>query len=260
MKINFEKFQGTGNDFILIDNRNSQLSNIQTESIIVLCDRKYGVGSDGLILINHAPNKDFEMVFYNPDGSQSFCGNGARCAIAFAIRQDFKIDSYSFNAIDGEHEFRYNSNLPSLRMKDVNNLLQVQKNAAFLDTGSPHYVVFCDDLSTENVLRTGKNIRYSADYAKLGVNVNLIEKVDPSTIRIATYERGVENETLSCGTGATASVLFYAHTFGITNATINVLTKGGTLTVSFEKSENDLYHNIWLSGPASYVFSGSISL
>jgi len=259
MKIDFEKFQAAGNDFILIDNRKNQLSNIQTNEIIVLCDRKFGVGSDGLILLNTHQSRDFEMLFYNPDGSQSFCGNGARCAIVYALQHDFPLQAFAFSAIDGNHAFRMDQNLPSLQMKDVNEILLIDQNSALLDTGSPHYVLFSDDLSTENVLQTGRNIRFSENYKKEGINVNLIQKVDSSTIRIATFERGVENETLSCGTGATASVLFYAHTLGLSSGTIQVHTKGGTLRVSFDKHQTDLFQNVWLTGPASYVFSGFIT-
>lgn len=258
VKIAFSKRQGTGNDFIIINNFDGRLSSINHTTIKFLCDRKFGIGSDGLILINKDNNTDFKMVFYNPDGSESFCGNGARCAVSFFVEEIQSPNLYRFSAIDGIHEYKIEHDIFGIKMADVDEIISVDKDFV-LNTGSPHFVRFSTDISTEHVLSIGRDIRYSAPYKQSGINVNLLNEHSSDQISIATYERGVEDETLSCGTGATACALVMAKKENSTSGIIKVLTKGGTLTVEFEK-EIDRFQNIWLKGPASLVFKGEITL
>lgn len=259
MDFAFEKFQGTGNDFIIADNRLGNYTPLQNDQIIKLCRHKFGIGSDGLILLNSHSEFDFEMVFYNPDATMSFCGNGARCAVAFALKNEFLLPHSKFVAIDGVHEYRIENGSPRIKMNDVDTIQNLEERAAFIDTGSPHYVLFAEDLSTENVVEVGRKIRFSEPYALNGVNVNLIQPINNTSIRIATYERGVEHETLSCGTGATACALFFAHRQGMESGELQVFTKGGTLQVAFQKV-GSTYTSIWLGGPAMHVFSGQIEI
>lgn len=259
MLIHFEKYQGAGNDFILLDNREGQFSELNNSMIAKMCNRNYGIGSDGIICINASEVADFEMKFFNPDGSQSFCGNGARCSVVFAKKLEIPFHQSTFVAYDGIHKFIYDAKEVSIQMNDVNGITFLNDSSAFLDTGSPHYVVYSEDLSTENTVKLGKQIRYSDAYISEGVNVNLIQEVSENTLRISTYERGVENETLACGTGATAVALFAAHRNQLTEGTLNVIAKGGDLKVKFSRNDQ-VFTDIWLSGPVEFVYKGLYSL
>jgi len=257
MLFEFEKYQGAGNDFILIDNRSGDYNHLNIDQITWLCNRHYGIGSDGLILLNLSTFCDFEMDFYNPDGSKSFCGNGARCAVAFAHALGIESSTQTFHAIDGVHQYTFNQSTVAIQMRDVDNIELFETDSALIHTGSPHYIMFSDDLSTENTLFKGRGIRYSEPFKKEGVNVNLVRKRSKGEIDISTYERGVEYETLACGTGATASALFYAYKNDIHQGEININAKGGKLVVRFVRN-NSGFENIWLIGPAEKVFSGNI--
>ena len=260
MKIEFHKYQGTGNDFILLDNLEGQYSSLTLSQIQFLCDRKFGVGADGLIKINANANSDFEVEYFNSDGSKSFCGNGARCAVAFAETLGFSISETQFLAIDGLHTARKTGDLIALNMADVKHVQSAEKDF-ILHTGSPHYVKFVADLSLENVYTTGREIRYSEQFSKDGINVNLVEMQSDGSLKIATYERGVENETLSCGTGATACALVSSlmhNRIGSNN--IKVAVKGGELQVKFINMDNAEFSEIQLIGPAVFVFKGEMNV
>lgn len=253
----FFKYQGTGNDFIIIDDRNATFP-IDHSLIIQLCDRKFGIGSDGLILIQKSEITDFHMAFFNPDASQSFCGNGSRCASAFAYRMGIVDKAMSFTAIDGKHNgFILSEDLVEVSMNDVTHLT-FKNDDLILNTGSPHFVRFVDELSKEDIIKTGKAIRYSNEFQKEGINVNLVEILDHSILNCATYERGVENETLSCGTGVTA-VALAANAAKKLNSPISVKTKGGQLSVRFT-NESGSYKEVFLKGPVKMVFKGEITL
>ena len=257
MKLSFFKYQGTGNDFVILDNRRNQLS-LHTEQIAFLCDRRMGIGADGLMLLQEKPGYDFEMVYFNADGKQgSMCGNGARCIVAFAASLGIVESKTHFLAVDGSHEalipsFQY----VSLKMKDVSHITR-DGQYCILNTGSPHYVQFEKEIEGIDVVKEGRKIRYSEAFAAEGINVNFVAKENNHLI-VRTYERGVENETHSCGTGVTAAALASADATG--SYQITVQTPGGNLSVSFEKAANDQYSNIWLSGPATFVFTGEINL
>lgn len=260
MKIEFHKYQGTGNDFILLDNLDGQYSSLTLSQIQFLCDRKFGVGADGLIKINANANSDFEVEYFNSDGSKSFCGNGARCAVAFAETLGFSISETQFLAIDGLHTARKIGDLIALNMADVKHVQTAEKDF-ILHTGSPHYVKFVTDLSSENVYTTGREIRYSEQFLKDGINVNLVEMQSDGSLKIATYERGVENETLSCGTGATACALVSSLIHNHTGSNrIKVAVKGGELQVNFINKENAEFSEIQLIGPAVFVFKGEMNV
>jgi diaminopimelate epimerase len=257
--IPFYKYQGTGNDFIMIDDRISRVE-FNSNQVKKLCNRNFGIGADGLILIRELSGFDFEMLYYNSDGLPgSMCGNGGRCAVAFAqflgiIRKDAH-----FNAFDGPHRAEITSLDPfivKLQMSDVNDV-EDGKDFVFLNTGSPHYVKFVDSVSDLDVIAEGSSVRYNSRFKKDGTNVNFVKHED-GILNVRTYERGVEGETLSCGTGVTASVLA-ADFAGFKIASgCKVLTPGGTLLVHFKKN-NGAYFDIWLEGPAGMVFSGRIN-
>lgn len=259
MVIEFCKFQGAGNDFVLIDNRDGRYNALSKDKIKFLCDRNFGIGSDGLIQLKLHPNVDFEMDFFNPDGSKSFCGNGARCTVAYAQALSVNFSTYTFAAIDGYHDFTIDDSMIGIHMQDVATIEKLKSDEVFINTGSPHYVLLDNDLSTPHVIEKGKEIRHSEAYNEQGVNVNLVQEQSSDTIRIATFERGVENETLACGTGATACALFFADRNQLTQGKINVLAKGGSLTVSFER-RNSAFTNVWLNGSAQFVYKGTIEL
>jgi diaminopimelate epimerase len=260
MKIEFHKYQGTGNDFILLDNLEGHYSSLTLSQIQFLCDRKFGIGADGLIKINANANSDFEVEYFNSDGSKSFCGNGARCAVAFAETLGFSISETQFLAIDGLHTARKTGDLIALNMADVKHV-QTAENDFILHTGSPHYVKFVADLSSENIYTTGREIRYSEQFLKDGINVNLVEMQSDGSLKIETYERGVENETLSCGTGATACALVSSLIHNHTGSNrIKVAVKGGELQVNFINKENTEFSEIQLVGPAVFVFKGEMNV
>jgi diaminopimelate epimerase len=260
MTIQFYKYQGTGNDFILLDNRDERFDSLSKETIAHLCDRRFGIGADGLMLLNNCPGFDYEMRYFNADGGEStMCGNGGRCLTRFAYDMGMVKTTYSFLAIDGEHESSVtNEGMVALKMKDVDQIREYRGNFV-LDTGSPHYVEMTDDVMSLDVYRKGKEIRNNNDFKEKGINVNFVEQTDErDKLIVRTYERGVENETYSCGTGVTASALVCYHNDHGFNR-VDVQTKGGELSVEFEK-EGDHFHNIWLIGPAEKVFEGTTEI
>ena len=259
MKLTFYKYQGTGNDFVMIDNRDQKISKNDTKLINRLCDRKFGVGADGLILLENSeyPEDDFKMVYFNADGNESsMCGNGGRCLVAYAKFLNIIENSAQFTAIDGVHEAMISDEIVSLKMQDV---AKVNKNEdfLFLNTGSPHHISFSENIGMKDIKKEGAAIRYSERYGKAGTNVNFVEAVSADSFSVRTYERGVEDETLSCGTGVTA-VAIAAYEAGKTKSEkVRLITPGGELSVKFRKDENG-YSDIWLSGPAVQVFKGEI--
>ncbi len=239
----------------MIDDR-LNLFPIDKEVISRLCDRKKGIGSDGLILIKTSDYADFHMDFYNPDASQSFCGNGSRCAIAFAFRLGITGKESTFTAIDGTHHGQlFDNNIVEVSMSDVKGI-ENQDLDLVLNTGSPHFVRFVSVLENENIVETGRTIRYSEKFKKEGINVNLVENLDKQTLKCQTYERGVENETLSCGTGVTAVALAANYKYDL-KPPLTILTKGGKLKIDFNKSDKT-YSNITLEGQITEVFKGEI--
>jgi diaminopimelate epimerase len=259
MNIHFFKYQGTGNDFVIMDNRNNEYDFLTKEQIGFLCDRRFGIGADGLMLLNLKAGYDFEMKYYNSDGNESsMCGNGGRCLVKFAHLCGINKTTYHFLAIDGDHEAEINGDVISLKMIDVDKIEDYHGDAV-LDTGSPHFVKIMSDVKNLDVFQKGREIRYSHHFAAKGINVNFVEQQDEDEIMVRTYERGVEAETLSCGTGVTASALVcYHNETGFNNVVVN--TKGGKLSVEFDRINKGSYHNIWLSGPAQKVYEGTIDI
>lgn len=259
MKLDFFKYQGAGNDFVIIDNRTDIFPKEDYNLIRNLCDRKFGVGADGLMLLESANDADFNMLYYNADGRPgSMCGNGGRCIVAFAKTLNLFETSVSFNAIGEKYHATLKDGEVSLNMRNVENI-EVHENHVFLDTGSPHHVTFIENLTSFNVIDQGRKIRNGPPYNQKGTNVNFVESINDNTFSVRTYERGVEDETLSCGTGVTAVALASFHLNKTNEKKIYIETPGGKLKIEFEK-EADTYKNIILTGPATFVFKGTIEL
>lgn len=259
----FSKYQGTGNDFILIDNRNEDFP-ISQPLIQKLCDRRFGIGADGLILLQKQADSDFKMVYFNSDGNEStMCGNGGRCISAFAAQVlDLKNEA-KFLAIDGFHEAKFlnidsKNALVALKMNDVSQI-EIGENYYYLNTGSPHYVTFQNNLKSFNLVEEARKIRYSERFKEVGTNVNYLENTE-NQIFLRTYERGVEDETYSCGTGATAAAIVFAlHNKRRGNQHVSLQTPGGVLKVEFELNEKNA-KNVWLIGQTVKVFDGIVDL
>lgn len=261
MKVIFFKYHGTGNDFIIIDNRKKRI-NLSLKQIVHICNRKFGIGADGLIYLQLKKGFDFEMVYFNSDGRESsFCGNGSRCIVHLAKALGIiKKSEISFIATDGIHNARIKNDKVSIKMKDVNLVENISDNDFFLNTGSPHFVRVTENVKEIDIISESRKVRYSERFAKNGVNVNFIEKSDKG-IFVRTYERGIENETLSCGTGVTASAIVAAIKGISTSQTqCKILTPGGELTVKFRMEKPGTFSDIWLEGPAVCVFKGEIKL
>ncbi len=260
MNLEFYKYQGTGNDFVMIDNRELKVSKNNTKLIKRLCDRRFGVGGDGLILLEKpdVATDDFKMVYFNADGNpSSMCGNGGRCLVAFANYLGIVEKTARFTAIDGPHEARIKEGIVSLKMQNVTDV-NLQEEYSFLDTGSPHHVIFVENVQSENVQQKGSEIRYSELYRENnGTNVNFVQQMNNEVLKVRTYERGVEDETYSCGTGVTAVAIAAYQTGKIQNKEVKLETPGGSLEVRFEKTDSG-FENIWLTGPAVQVFKGEI--
>jgi diaminopimelate epimerase len=278
LKIHFYKYQATGNDFIMIDNRLGQFS-VTLEQVKQLCHRKFGIGADGLMLIEKHPSLDFNLVYYNSDGSQSLCGNGSRAAVRMASALGMVNGKARFNAYDGVHEADLLPNeIVRLKMNDVNQV-QALKEDFFINTGSPHYIKFISSIEDYPVYQEGREIRYSESYKPGGTNVNFVELLSENAIFVRTYERGVENETLSCGTGVTAAALA-AHFKGYSSP-VKIGTIGGELLVEFKPGQTDgandnsvapdsntglpagqasTFKDVFLIGPAKLVFEGDLEL
>lgn len=260
MQLRFFKYQGTGNDFIILDNRNNDYNGLTENQVKFLCNRHLGIGADGLMLLNLKKGYDFEMKYFNADGRESsMCGNGGRCLVKFAYHSGIHKSLYLFSAIDGDHEAEIDlDGTVSLKMRDVFEIKE-QKGDYILNTGSPHYVKTVSDIDKFDVFKNGRLIRNNAQFVKEGINVNFVEQKKEDEIFVRTYERGVEDETLSCGTGVTAAALAFHHNDNGYNDVI-VYTKGGKLNVEYDRMEDNSFKNIWLSGPAEKVFEGTIAL
>ncbi len=254
MKIEMYKYQGTGNDFVIIDNYNSAVKELTTKQIKLICNRHFGIGADGLMLLGNKQGYDFEMIYYNADGNQgTMCGNGGRCLVKFAHHSGIHKSAYRFFAVDGEHEAEIDlDGTVSLKMQNVNKV-DYHLNYTIINTGSPHFVKFTENVKEVDVVSTGHDIRYSKSFAEEGINVNFVESTSEGSIFVRTYERGVEDETLSCGTGVTAAALLSAHNENGFN-TVDVKTPGGRLSVEFDRINDQCFENIWLSGPAEFVY------
>lgn len=260
MTISFHKYQGTGNDFILLDNRKGEYS-LSEDQVRRLCDRRFGVGADGLMLLNLKPGHDFDMKYYNSDGKEgSMCGNGGRCMVKFAYELGMHKELYRFTAADGPHEAEIDTDgIVSLKMKDVPTIRKFHGDF-ILDTGSPHYVKMVSNIMDIDVYKKGSDIRHSKEFEEEGINVNFVEQSsEVDKILVRTYERGVEDETFSCGTGVTAAALVCYHNENGFNE-VEVRTLGGELSVEFDRVDDGKYINIWLCGPADKVFEGSVEL
>ena len=255
MKINFTKYEGNGNDFIIIDDRKEEFSEDNVLMISKLCDRKFGIGSDGLILLRKHKVYDFQMIYFNSDGNESsMCGNGGRCLVSYALQLDINLKTNSFLAIDGVHKFKVVDNEIYLKMNDVKDIV-VKNGYNFLNTGSPHVVQIVENVDEINVYEQGKKI--SRQFQEMnGVNVNFVS-FNNDIIKCRTFERGVENETLSCGTGVVAVALYVFKKKKISDNKIIVSTNGGNLSVSF-KNEGNSFQEIWLKGDINKIFDGLI--
>lgn len=260
MKLTFYKYQGTGNDFILVDDRKNRFPETNQSLVAAWCDRKFGIGADGLILLRNSQVADFNMVYFNADGRESsLCGNGSRCLVAFAQHLDLISERTVFEASDGLHEAHIHSGKVSLKMNTVTAIQEVSGDWV-LDTGSPHYVSFDHEVSSDTFVSEARTIRNSDRFKETGINVNFVEEQEPGQLRMRTYERGVEDETLSCGTGVTAAALAAAQRSRIQGELHYVIsTEGGKLEVTFEQREGTS-DNIWLIGPATFVFKGEMAL
>lgn len=259
MTMQFYKYQGTGNDFIILDNRQGNLPTLSTGQIEKLCHRRFGIGADGLMILSLREGYDFAMTYYNADGKEgSMCGNGGRCMVKFAYDLGIHRSTYRFIATDGEHEAELDLNgIVRLRMTDVS-AVESNLDHYVLNTGSPHFVRFQPEVQSYDVVGEGRDIRNSKKFVQEGINVNFVEVVDDHTIFVRTYERGVEDETYSCGTGVTAAAMMAAHNDTGFNQ-VDVQTRGGKLSVEFDKIDETHFRNVWLVGPAQFVFKGEVS-
>ena len=260
MQLEFYKYQGTGNDFVMIDNRSNSFPKENTQLVAYLCNRRFGIGADGLILLDSDPDVDFRMVYYNSDGNlSSMCGNGGRCLVAFAKKLNVIQGETTFIATDGLHYATVSDDgIVSLQMIDVAEINNTPEYS-FLNTGSPHHVQLVSDIEHYNVKENGAAIRYGDLYGQQGSNINFVKKIDDTTFSLRTYERGVEDETLACGTGATAVAIAMNATGQTNSNAINLNVEGGKLAVSFDK-EDGKYTNVFLKGPAEFVFKGTIEI
>ncbi|UCE94529.1 MAG: diaminopimelate epimerase [Flavobacteriaceae bacterium] len=259
MNLDFFKYQGAGNDFVIVDNRDGVFPVDDFDLIKHLCDRKFGVGADGFMTLERSSEVDFEMKYFNADGRPgSMCGNGGRCLVAFAKKLGIFEDRAQFKAIGELYEASINNDLVSLKMMNVLSI-EKQNDHVFMDTGSPHHVEFTENVNDIDVVGQGRKIRYGAPYFETGTNVNFVEQSGVDTFTVRTYERGVENETLSCGTGVTAVALAAYHLKKTKSKEIKIETKGGSLKISFEPAGIG-FKNIILTGPATMVFEGKMEI
>ena len=262
MLVHFSKYHGTGNDFVMIDGRELETSIFDTKVIRRLCDRRFGIGADGLIILEESKRFDFTMRYFNADGKEgTMCGNGGRCITAFARGLGISSNDATFEGIDGTHEGSILSNGEiRLKLMDVGGIDQLA-DGYLLDTGSPHFVNFVSKLEQIEVELEGAEIRHQLRFGKGGVNVNFVE-LGPATdeITVRTFERGVEGEAWSCGTGVAAAAISASFHSGSDNLSYQVLTRGGKLNVTFKSSANQHFNEIYLTGPASHVYDGTIDI
>jgi diaminopimelate epimerase len=257
MLVPFFKYHGTGNDFIIIDNRNRKFDFTDKSLVNHLCNRRLGIGADGLMVLLDHPELDFEMKYFNSDGKEAtMCGNGGRCITAFAKKLGLINDLADFQTIDGEHKAIIINDYVKLKMHNVTEI-EHGTDYYFLNTGSPHYVTFRKNLEDMDIVEEGRKIRFSSRYKDEGINVNFVE-LSHDRIFVRTYERGIENETLSCGTGVVASAICAALETKTYKKSINVITRGGKLKVCYDIKNRVIFENIWLEGPIRYVFEGKI--
>lgn len=257
MKILFNKYEGTGNDFVIIDNRSLSFISEKT-TIEKICNRRFGIGADGLILIEPSGNSEFFMRYFNSDGIEgTMCGNGGRCAAHFSVRHSIAPKDMTFMTIDGPHAAKVDGNHVQLSMSDVTSIERTG-GGCYLNTGSPHHIEFVADPNTVDVVNDGRKIRYSKQYSPKGTNVNFAA-VSNGNLVVRTYERGVEDETLSCGTGVTASAIAAVFCGHIDSSPVSIETRGGLLDVSF-LLEGTAAKDITLSGPATFVFQGELEI
>lgn len=260
-EIHFYKYQGAGNDFVIIDNRDKRFDGDNIQLVNHLCDRRFGVGGDGLMLLENHDDLDFTMRYFNSDGKEaSMCGNGGRCIAAFAVHIGAVTnpEHFTFMAVDGEHHASHKDGIVNLKMIDIESVKQEESNT-FLNTGSPHHVTFVSDVDSIDVFNEGRKVRYSEHYSPDGTNVNFVEFKEGNSLKVRTYERGVENETLACGTGVVASALS-AHLRKPQYNTFEIEVMGGHLKVEFTPLANGAFENVWLEGPATFVFEGNIKI
>jgi diaminopimelate epimerase len=256
MTIPFHKYEATGNDFVIIDNRKKEFL-FSVDQIKKICDRKFGIGADGLMLIENHDTLDFNLIYYNSDGSPSLCGNGSRAAVVMASALHLIKDSTTFEAYDGQHKATLlPNNIVCLKMSDVKEVKQLA-NGFFINTGSPHFIQTVSAIRAYPVKEEGRQIRYSDEFKPGGTNANFIEMLSDS-IFVRTYERGVEDETLSCGTGVTAAAL--AASFQGYQSPVKIQTLGGELSVEFKVGQDGSFKDIFLIGPAKKVFQGVLEL
>jgi diaminopimelate epimerase len=256
MKILFNKYEGTGNDFIIIDNRDGYIKHKEHKNIAFLCDRRFGIGADGLILVEKRDGYDFEMVFFNSDGfPATMCGNGARCISDFVMKTITGKRNLKFLAADGPHTATPVGDLIDVSINDVKGI-RTTLNGISLNTGVPHLVCFEKDIEKKDIITFARPLRYSPLFSPEGTNVNLVE-VKSEGLFVRTYERGVEDETFSCGTGVTASAIAAVASGRIENPDINIIVKGGKLNVKFTFT-GDGAKDIHLTGPATFVYAGEI--
>ncbi len=253
--IEFQKYQGTGNDFVMMDGRQAKLSLSQAQ-IADICHRRFGAGADGLIILENAEGYDFRMIYYNADGNEgSMCGNGGRCTVKFAHDLGIFEQITRFIAVDGPHEASIHDSDIHLKMSDTEAMI-ARNGTHFYNTGSPHVVIYVDSVDKEPVEQNGRSIRYSDYWMQAGgTNVNFVELTGNQSLKVRTYERGVEAETYSCGTGVTACALDAWQSHHMPSP-VSIQTLGGKLSVSFDPKENGSFENIWLCGPAKRVFTG----
>src|SRR6187549_856161 len=263
MKLHFYKYQATGNDFVVVDNRDGNLS-FTKEQIEKICDRKFGIGADGLMLIEKHPTLNFNLEYFNSDGTQSLCGNGSRAAVHFASQLGLVNGHANFQAYDGPHQAELSNGIIRLKMSDVKEVKKIGEDF-FIHTGSPHFVRFVTDIHNYPVFKEGRKIRYSEDFKPGGTNVNFVELHSNNTITVRTYERGVEDETLSCGTGVTAAAL--AVSYRQYSSPVKIKTRGGELSVEYKSGQSGqpagqvgTFSEIFLIGPAKMVFEGDLVL
>tara|TARA_B110000261_G_C13054455_1_gene345593 strand:+ start:727 stop:1500 length:774 start_codon:yes stop_codon:yes gene_type:complete len=257
MNLKFHKYQGTGNDFVMIDNREFVFDKNNLDLVARLCDRKFGIGADGLILIENHDSVDFDMIYFNADGTKSFCGNGSRCAVTFAKYLNIIESKTTFNAIDGIHEATINEYVVELKMGNVEQV-EIGENHFFIHTGSPHYIEYKGDIQNLDIVLEAHKVRYNSRFREQGTNVNYVQKRS-DVLEVRTYERGVEDETLSCGTGATAVALSGALKYNM-NSPVLIKVQGGELTIKFNQLSDQSFNDIWLIGKGESVYSGEIEI
>jgi len=262
LKTKFYKYQGTGNDFIMIDDRAENFDATNQKLIERLCNRRFGIGADGLILLQNHKTANFYMQYFNSDGRKSsMCGNGGRCIAQFAKDLNIVNELATFYAIDGIHTATYQNGEVKLQMNDLIQIEKRDNHVFILNTGSPHYVqFFAKDVDSIDLIAEAKKIRYNTEFAKVGINVNFVS-VYQGKLKVRTYERGVEDETFSCGTGVTAAAIAYKLFLGNTQSEdeIKLETKGGNLSVNYLFSDNK-FEDVFLKGPATFVFTGEIDV